>query len=130
MNRTFVSIGAWLGFLAVGFGAFMAHVFKQHHTADEYDIWRTAAQYQAIHSLALILVGIMCGQVNSRLFRAAGWLFLAGVVLFSGSLYLLALTEVRLLGLLTPFGGLCFLMGWVAMAVGTSLTDRSGTREA
>jgi len=117
INRQFVFIGAVNGFLAVAFGAFGAHGLKEHLTSADLAIYETGAHYHLTHAIALLAVGLMPGAM--KLIRAAGWLFTAGIVLFSGSLYLLAITGVRILGAVTPLGGLAFLGGWLCLAAGT-----------
>ena len=103
-----VRIAAGLCFLAVALGAFGAHALKP--TLERYgltDVWNKAVLYHFIHALALFALGLF-GATN----RAAAWLFVAGIIIFSGSLYLMALTNTRWLGAITPIGGLCFLAGW------------------
>jgi uncharacterized membrane protein YgdD (TMEM256/DUF423 family) len=116
MDRTFVGVGAISGFLAVAAGAFGAHALKTRLPADLLAIFHTGAQYHLAHALALIAVGLWAARAPSQLAAAAGWLFVAGTVLFSGSLYALALSGVRVLGAITPLGGLAFLAGWAALA--------------
>jgi len=106
----FLRIGAALCFLAVALGAFGAHALKatlENHAM--VDIWNKAVLYHFIHAIALFILGVAGGGAV----RGAGSLFIAGILLFSGSLYLMALTNLRWLGAITPFGGLCFLAGWV-----------------
>lgn len=117
MKRSFVSAGAWLAFLAVALGAFGTHSLRGRISTDGLEIWRTAVQYHAIHALGLILVGILCASSDTRLMRAAGPLFAAGIVIFGGSLYALAVTGEKWLGAITPIGGLCFLAGWACLAL-------------
>lgn len=106
-------LAAGLGFLAVALGAFGAHVLKTTLAAnDTTEAWKTAVLYHFVHALVLLLLALLPG-TN----RAASSLFFAGIVLFSGSLYLLALTNVKWLGAITPLGGLCFLAGWVCLLV-------------
>jgi len=81
-------------------------------------VWQTAVQYHAWHALALVLVGLSGFHIEGSWIRAAGWLLLAGIVLFSGSLYALALGAPRALGMVTPVGGLAFILGWIAFAIG------------
>ena len=101
-------IAAALCFLAVAFGAFGAHALKsQLERFGMTDVWNKAVLYHFIHAIALFVLGV-AGGVN----RGAAWLFIAGILFFSGSLYLMALTNVRWLGAITPIGGLCFLVGW------------------
>lgn len=112
-------IGAVLGFLAVAFGAFGAHALKARLSTEMLAIWKTANEYHFYHALALLLVGLLARQTPAiqGLNTAAGC-FLAGVIVFSGSLYLLALTGTRWLGAITPIGGLLFLAGWAWLAWG------------
>ena len=118
MNRTFLLIGAVFGFLGVTFGAFGAHALKDRLSPDMLSVFETGVRYQMYHAIAILLVASAIGHFgNARLLSAAGWLFTAGVVLFSGSLYALALSDVRILGAVTPIGGLLFLVGWAALAV-------------
>jgi uncharacterized membrane protein YgdD (TMEM256/DUF423 family) len=119
MDRLFVALGAVSGFISVAAGAFGAHALKKRLAEDMLAIFETGARYQMYHALALVLVGVLAAsRSGSRALDASGWLFVAGTVLFSGSLYALALSGVRTLGAVTPFGGLCFLAGWVALAIG------------
>ena len=118
MGRTVVALGALSAFVAVAAGAFAAHALKQRLAADLLAVFQTGAQYQMYHALALILVGVLMAQRESQALTSASWLFVAGTLLFSGSLYALALTGVRALGAVTPVGGLCFLAGWIALAIG------------
>jgi len=111
MDRVFAVCGAVSAFVAVAAGAFGAHALKTRIGTDLLAVFETAARYQMYHALALIAVAWAMS-------RWAGWLFLAGTILFSGSLYLLALTGARGLGAVTPFGGVCFLAGWLLLAVG------------
>jgi len=117
MNRLFVLLGSANAFLAVALGAFGAHVLKGRLAPELLTTWQTGAHYHLAHALALLLVGVLLQQFGGTLYiRWAGWLMLAGIVLFSGSLYLLALTGVRAFGAITPLGGVCLLGGWAALA--------------
>lgn len=117
MDRLFLSLGALSGFVSVAAGAFGAHALKQRLAADLLAVFETGARYQMFHALALVAVAILLGRsADSRALVAAGWLFVAGTVLFSFSLYALALTGIRPLGAITPLGGLAFLGGWLALA--------------
>lgn len=111
-----VAIGAVSGALAVGFGAFGAHALRQHLTPENLAVFETAARYQMYHALALIAVGLLGVKVDSLAIRVAGVAFTAGSVLFSGSLYALVFTNIRALGIITPFGGIGFIAGWLALA--------------
>lgn len=101
-----------LGFLSVGLGAFGAHSLKS--VLDEYgkSIYEKAVLYQMFHTAALLAIGILQYQFKGASFSPAGWAFLGGTVIFSGSLYILAITGVKWLGAITPVGGLMFLFGW------------------
>ena len=112
-------LGALAMALAVALGAFGAHALKARLAPEALDIWRTGVTYHAWHALALVAVGLlMLHAPGSGALRVAGWLFAAGIVLFGGSLYALALGAPRALGAVTPFGGLAFIAGWVAFAIG------------
>lgn len=114
--RHFVVLGAINGFLAVAFGAFAAHALKNMISTGLLEVFQTGVEYQALHALALLAVGLLGRDGLSRALNLAGWAFASGILLFSGSLYLLALTDIRWLGAVTPFGGTAFLMGWGALA--------------
>ncbi len=105
------------GFLFVALGAFGAHALREVLTEGAVETWRTASLYHAIHTLALGLVTLFLRNSTARPLRVAGWSFLSGVLLFSGSLYLLAVTGIRILGAITPLGGVAFLAGWVALFI-------------
>lgn len=116
MDRLFAILGALSGFVAVGCGAFAAHGLKSRVTPEMPAVFETGARYQMVHALALIAVAWASGKWPGGAMAASGWLFVAGTVLFSGSLYLLALSGLRWLGAVTPFGGLAFLAGWLCLA--------------
>jgi uncharacterized membrane protein YgdD (TMEM256/DUF423 family) len=116
MGRALLALGAGLGCLGVALGAFGAHALKARLSPDLATIYQTGVQYHLVHALAMVAVGLWLDRHPSNAAMAAGWLFAAGVVLFSGSLYALALSGVRALGAVTPFGGVAFLAGWVALA--------------
>jgi uncharacterized membrane protein YgdD (TMEM256/DUF423 family) len=113
--RLWFGLGALNAFLAVAAGAFGAHALKSRLTPDMLAVFETGARYQMYHALGLLAVGALVALGRST--GAAGWLMLAGIVLFSGSLYALALTQVRVLGAITPLGGLCFLIAWLWLAI-------------
>lgn len=117
---TFARLGAVSAFIAVAAGAFGAHALKARLAPDLLAVFETGARYQLFHALALLLVALMLDRAPSKPLRFAGWMFVLGTVLFSGSLYALALSGVRVLGAITPFGGLCFLTGWLALAAGAT----------
>lgn len=113
--RLCLVLGAAYGFAAVALGAFGAHALKARLAADLLAIWRTAAEYHLVHALALVLVGVLALQRQHLALTVAGAAFALGVLLFSGSLYALALSGVRALGAVTPFGGVLLLCGWAAL---------------
>lgn len=114
---SFVVYGAVSAFVAVAAGAFGAHGLKARLTPDMLAIWETAARYHMYHSLGLVLVGLFASSRQSGLLTGSGAAMIAGIALFSGSLYVLALTGVKWLGAITPLGGLAFLAGWALLAV-------------
>jgi uncharacterized membrane protein YgdD (TMEM256/DUF423 family) len=109
MDRTWLGIAAINGGLAVMAGAFAAHGLKAHLSADSLAVFETGARYQMYHALAMALAALVS-------VRGAAIAFMSGIVLFSGSLYLLALSGVPILGAITPIGGLCFIAGWALLA--------------
>jgi uncharacterized membrane protein YgdD (TMEM256/DUF423 family) len=115
MSRLWTTCGAANAFFSVSAGAFAAHFLRDKLSPELGAIFETAARYQMYHALGLIAVGLAFGR--GRAASTAGSLLLAGILLFSGSLYALALTGTRQLGAITPFGGLSFLAGWVAFAL-------------
>lgn len=110
--RTPLLLGALFGLLAVAFGAFGAHALRERLEPDLLAIFETGARYQMFHALALLLVAALSDRLPPRLAAAATLAFALGIVVFSGSLYALALTGVRALGAVTPLGGAAFLVGW------------------
>lgn len=109
--------GAIAMFMAVALGAFGAHALKARLGPEMTAVWQTAVQYHAWHALALLATGLLLAQDPARsLLGTAGWLFVAGIVLFSGSLYLLVLTGMRGLGAVTPLGGVAWLAAWAVFA--------------
>jgi uncharacterized membrane protein YgdD (TMEM256/DUF423 family) len=117
MDRIFAVVGALSGFIAVGAGAFGAHGLKAIVTPDLLAVFETAVRYQMVHALALFAVAWAIDRWPGRAAVAGGWCFVAGTVIFSGSLYALTLTGVRGLGAITPVGGLLFLAGWLLLAL-------------
>jgi len=115
--RSLLGIAALAMLLAVGAGAFGAHALRSRLAPDMAAVWQTAVQYHAWHALGLLGIGVLMLQWPGRGSLAiAAWLLLAGIALFSGSLYALALTGIRGLGAVTPFGGVAFLGGWLVLA--------------
>jgi uncharacterized membrane protein YgdD (TMEM256/DUF423 family) len=117
MERLFLALAGLSGALAVAAGAFGAHALKARLSPDLLAVFDTGARYHLAHALALGLAGWAAGRFPGAPVAWAGWLFVAGTVLFSGSLYALALTGVRGLGAITPLGGVAFIAGWVLLAV-------------
>lgn len=125
LGNTFLSLGALLGGLGVAAGAFGAHGLKAILTEQQLAWWQTGAQYQMIHALLLAVLGVVAwafereGQLlrGAKMIRVAGWLTLAGILIFSGSLYVMALTDLRILGAITPLGGTCFIGAWLLLTV-------------
>ena len=109
-------LGAVNGFLAVAFGAFAAHALRNMISPGLLEVFQTGVEYQGMHALALLVVGLLGRDASSAALDRAGWAFASGILLFCGSLYLLALTDIRWLGAITPFGGIAFLLGWGALA--------------
>jgi len=117
LARLFVVLAALSGFIAVAAGAFGAHALKASLSADMLAVFDTGVRYQMFHTLALLAAAWAATRWPRRWIAAAGACFLAGMLLFSGSLYLLALTGTRGLGAITPFGGVLFLAGWLCLAL-------------
>lgn len=115
-ERTLIAAGALNMFMAVGCGAFGAHGLKKMISEEMLAIWHTAVTYQVMHALGMIAIALLMPRMNSAALRWAGALMLAGIVIFSGSLYLLALTGTRILGAITPLGGVAFLAAWLLVA--------------
>lgn len=115
MDKNFVMMGAVLMFLGVGAGAFGAHGLAAYFARfpDLAATYETAVRYHLIHALAILITAWIVTQYSSDFATWAGWLFLVGIILFSGSLYLLVFTQIRWLGAITPLGGVAFLAGWV-----------------
>lgn len=117
MARTFLILAAISGLLLVVFGAFGAHYLEIRLPPGHMIWWQKAVHYQGLHTLALFGTGLFALNHPSRVLHIAGWLFLAGMLLFSGSLYTMALTATRSLGIVTPLGGTAFIAGWFSLAL-------------
>lgn len=125
ISRFFIVVGAILAGLSVVIGAFGAHALSAHLTERGAAIWGTGVQYQMFHSVAMIVIGILLLILNSKkLLKYAGFAFLIGTILFSGSLYLIALLTIKNLGLITPLGGLFFVVGWLLLISAAMLSTR------
>jgi uncharacterized membrane protein YgdD (TMEM256/DUF423 family) len=116
MDRIFFVIGSLSGFLGVALGAFGAHALKARLDADLLAAFEVGVRYQMYHALALLAVAWACTKWPGAAAVTAGWLFVAGTIVFSGSLYVLSLTGARWLGAITPFGGAALLGGWLCLA--------------
>lgn len=114
--KRFLMIGALLAMFSVIFGAFGAHLLKNTLTDARFETFGTAVDYQFWHALGLMVVGITGFKLNSKSWRLAGYLLLAGTVIFSGSLYLLIATNIGWLGAITPIGGILMIIGWALFA--------------
>lgn len=117
MERLFVMIGAFSGAIGVGAGAFGAHALRARLEPRMLEVFETGARYQMYHAVALLTIAWAASRWPGTLTTASGWLMVAGTVLFSGSLYVMALTNIRALGAITPLGGVCFIAGWLCLAV-------------
>lgn len=115
MGRALLAAGAVLGFAGVAAGAFGDHALRALISEERLATVRTAAEYQLVHALAAIVAGLAAARWSSGWAAAAGWCFVAGGVVFSGSLYALALTDRRAWGAVTPIGGAAFLLGWALL---------------
>lgn len=124
--QRFLLLGAINAFIAVALGAFGAHELRNHVPVERLATWNTGAQYQMYHALGLLLIAALFDRLPKTaqgLARTAGYLFAAGCVIFGGSLYALTLTGVKVLGAITPIGGVCFLSGWVLLTIAATKPD-------
>ncbi|MGV2885115.1 MULTISPECIES: DUF423 domain-containing protein [Paenibacillus] len=118
MQRKWMMLGAVLTMLAVAIGAFGAHMLKEKIGADAIAVYETGVQYHMIHAIALLIIGLTAGQLGSstKLKWAARLLFI-GIIIFSGSLYVLSISGIKVLGAITPIGGVAFIVGWLLLAI-------------
>ena len=124
LSRIFITSAAISGFLATCLGAFGAHALKSKISMDMLAVYQIGVSYQFYHSLALLLLGLLMIHYDNKYLRLSGVMFGVGILLFSGSLYLLAITSVHFLGMVTPIGGLCFLAGWLLLCLGMNRTKK------
>lgn len=120
MNPTaklFLSLGAASGALSVIIGAFGAHGLKDKLCEQMLAIYKTGVEYHFYHTLALLAVGLLAMNYESKLLTASGWSFVSGMIIFSGSLYALSISGIKVLGAITPIGGLLFIVGWICLVV-------------
>jgi len=118
MTKTFLIIAAIFGFLGVAIGAFGAHALKDKLTPQLLETFETGVRYQMYHVFAIVVVALASAQWRIGLLNISGWLFVAGIIIFSGSLYILSLTGEKMWGAVTTFGGLALLAGWLTLAIG------------
>lgn len=123
MEKVFFVIGALSGAISVLLGAFGAHALRDRLTPQLLDTFETGVRYEIYHAFAILVVAFALTRWSSNLIGYAGWAFVLGTLLFSGSLYLLALTGTRWLGAITPFGGVAFIAGWILLAIGVWLSQ-------
>lgn len=127
MHSVFLFLSATSGFLGVAMGAFGAHGLKEILTSDMLAVYKTAVDYQMWHALGLGLIAVFRQQsAEARLLKWAGWLMFGGIVLFSGSLYLLAILDMKWLGMITPLGGVSFLLAWICVGVFAFQSTKQG----
>jgi uncharacterized membrane protein YgdD (TMEM256/DUF423 family) len=119
MMQIFLSVAAILGGLSVVAGAFASHALRDRISERSLEIFDVGARYQMYHALALLLVAVLISRTPSppTTLIASGWLFIVGIAIFSGSLYALSLTGIKILGAITPLGGVAFILGWGALAI-------------
>ncbi|WP_445665268.1 DUF423 domain-containing protein [Fodinibius sp. AD559] len=118
MQKLFLIIGSIAMALAVGLGAFGAHGLKEILTDEMLDIFETGIKYHFYHAIGLLVVGLVAQLIpNSSFLQWSGWLMLAGIIIFSGSLYILSISGIRWIGAITPIGGLCFIVAWILLAL-------------
>ncbi len=110
-------LGAVFAALGVMFGAFGAHALKVRVSPEDLAIFEIGVRYQMYHALALIGLGFVASKVDANLLKMSGWLFVVGILIFSGSLYTLVLSGVRIWGAVTPVGGVCLIVAWILLAV-------------
>lgn len=128
MRNKYLLFGAVSAFIGVAAGAFGAHGLESRLPADLLAVYETGVRYELTHAIALLFVGLATDRWPDAHWARAGWMFVAGTIVFSGSLYVLTLTGVRWLGAVTPLGGLCFLLGWVFAAAAAVRSDDRGRR--
>jgi uncharacterized membrane protein YgdD (TMEM256/DUF423 family) len=115
VDKTFLLVGALAALLGVAFGAFGAHGLRTRISPEMLAVFETGVRYQMYHALAVLLTGLILARMDGWLIHAAGWAFVLGILVFSGSLYALALTGTAMFGAITPIGGVAFLVGWACL---------------
>jgi uncharacterized membrane protein YgdD (TMEM256/DUF423 family) len=124
LTRIFLTLAPILAALSVAAGSFASHALKERLDERALEIWKTGAQYQMYHAIALLLVGLFLlqGSLAQTWLNSAGIAFLVGILLFSGSLYALSLSGIKILGAITPLGGVGFLIGWICLAIAANVS--------
>jgi uncharacterized membrane protein YgdD (TMEM256/DUF423 family) len=117
-NRNILAVGAIFMALDVLLGAFGAHALKTSLSPEMLAVYKTGVEYQFYHALGLLLIGLIGFQIDSKWLRRSGLLLTLGILLFSGSLYILALTGIKVIGAITPIGGISFIFGWICLSIG------------
>lgn len=117
--KLFLVLGMMNGFLAVALGAFGAHGLEGKVTEHMLGVWEKAVTYQMFHSMALLITGMLAFKIQAGSINGAGWLFFIGIILFSGSLYIYSTTGIKALAMITPIGGVTFLVGWILLGYAT-----------
>ncbi|MGE7603815.1 DUF423 domain-containing protein [Peribacillus sp. NPDC097675] len=115
--KLFIILGAVHAFLAVALGAFGAHGLEGKIPDKYLETWNTAVDYQMFHAAGLLVIGLLAGKISSPLINWSGWLMFIGIIIFSGSLFVLSVTQIKVLGAITPIGGVSFLVAWVLMII-------------
>lgn len=115
--KLFIILGAVNAFIAVALGAFGAHGLEGKIPDKYLATWNTAVDYQMFHAAGLLVIGLLAGKISSPLINWSGWLMFIGIILFSGSLFVLSITQIKVLGAITPLGGVSFLVAWVLMII-------------
>ncbi len=116
MTQLFITLAAILGGLSVAAGAFATHGLKATLSDRALEIFETAVRYQMYHAIALLIVALLLLRTDSTILVVTGWAFIVGIAVFSGSLYALSLTDIKILGAITPVGGAAFIVGWLCLA--------------
>jgi uncharacterized membrane protein YgdD (TMEM256/DUF423 family) len=117
MSKTILMIAALLMALAVGIGAFGAHGLKSHLSEEMIQVYKTGVEYHFYHALGLLLIGVLSLSISSGWLNWSAFMLTAGIILFSGSLYVMAITGIKWLGAITPLGGLSFIAGWILLLI-------------
>lgn len=117
--KKILTVAALSGMLAVAFGAFGAHALKGIISSEMLEVYKTGVQYQFYHTFALLVVGILMHFNQTKVLECSAYLFGTGIILFSGSLYIMAISGIKAVGIITPFGGIAWIAAWILLAVHT-----------